>query len=125
MRNRLLTYTTMIVVLILTAGCNVTRSLPEGEYLLSRVSFEVDHSTPREERITPDRDDLEGYVRQSPNKRILGIDFYVWVYQHANPNKDNWWNNFKRKIGEEPVLLDTTLTEKSIQNLTTYLQTKG
>lgn len=125
MRNRLLTYTTMIVVLILTAGCNVTRSLPEGEYLLSRVSFEVDHSTPREERITPDRDDLEGYVRQSPNKRILGMDFYVWVYQHANPNKDNWWNNFKRKIGEEPVLLDTTLTEKSIQNLTTYLQTKG
>lgn len=125
MRIRLLTYIVTLVAVAFTVGCNVTRSLPEGEYLLSRVAFEPDRSVPREERITADRDNIEGYVRQSPNKRIFGIDFYVWWYQHANPEKDNWWNNFKRKIGEEPVLLDSTLTEKSIQNLTTYLQTKG
>lgn len=125
MRIRLLTYVVTLVAVAFTVGCNVTRSLPEGEYLLSRVAFEPDRSVPREERITADRDNIEGYVRQSPNKRIFGIDFYVWWYQHANPEKDNWWNNFKRKIGEEPVLLDSTLTAKSIQNLTTYLQTKG
>lgn len=107
------------------AACNVTRSLPEGEYLLSKVSFRDDKSTPRDERITVDRDDLESYVRQSPNKRILGIDFYVWVYEKANPNKDNWINNTMRKIGEEPVLLDSVLTDKSIQNLQTYLHTRG
>lgn len=111
--------------MFMLAACNVTRSLPEGEYLLSKVSFRDDKSTPRDERITVDRDDLESYVRQSPNKRILGIDFYVWVYEKANPNKDNWINNTMRKIGEEPVLLDSVLTDKSIQNLQTYLHTRG
>ena len=115
----------MCLAVLVVAACNVTRSLPEGEYLLSKVSFNDDKTTPRDERITADRDDLESYVRQSPNKRILGIDFYVWVYEMANPQKTNWWNNFKRKIGEEPVLLDTMLTNKSVQNLQTYLHTRG
>lgn len=115
----------LVVMAIVIASCSVTQSLPEGEYLLSKVKFHDDKSTPREERITPDRDNLEAYVRQSPNKRILGIDFYVWVYEKAKPEKTNWWNNFIRKIGEEPVLLDSTLTEKSIQNLSTYLHTRG
>ena len=125
MRNRWLIAVMFVVMVLTVASCNVTRSLPEGDYLLSRVKFEDDKTTPREERITPDRDDLEAYVRQSPNKRIFGIDFYVWVYQKANPEKTNWWNNFKRKIGEEPVLLDSALTQKSIQNLSTYLHTRG
>lgn len=115
----------IVAVALIVVACNVTRSLPEGSYLLSKVSFEEDKSAPREERITEDRDDLETYVRQSPNKRILGIDFYVWIYEKANPKKDNWWNNFKRKMGEEPVLLDTALTEKSVQNLQTYMHTRG
>ena len=111
--------------MVIIAGCSVTRDLPEGEYLVSKVKFVEDKSVPRDERITEDGDGLETYVRQSPNKRFLNIDFYVWIYQKANPEKDNWWNNLKRKIGEEPVLLDMDLTEKSITNLETYLRTKG
>lgn len=114
-----------LFALLLTAACNVTRSLPEGEYLLSKVTINEDKQTPREERITVDNDAIDTYVRQSPNKKILGVDFYVWVYERANPDKQNWWNDFKRKIGEEPVLLDMDLTEKSVQNLRTYLQTRG
>ena len=57
----------MVVVAVIVAACNVTRSLPEGSYLLSKVSFEEDRSTPRDERITDDRDVLETYVRPSPN----------------------------------------------------------
>ena len=110
---------------LLVVGCNVTRNLPEGEYLLSEVKFEEDKSVPRDQRITQSNDDIEAYVRQSPNKRFLGFDFYVWVYEKANPEKDNWWNNFKRKIGQEPVLLNMELTEKSLINLETYMRTKG
>ena len=109
----------------MTVGCNVTRSLSEGEYLVSNVKFEEDKSVPRDERITVNNDGIETYVRQSPNKRFLGFNFFVWVYEKANPEKDNWWNNLKRKIGEEPVILNMDLTEKSITNLETYLRTKG
>ena len=116
----------MLVAMVITiVSCSVTRDLPEGTYLLSSVRFEEDKSVPRDRRITVDKDGLDTYVRQSPNKKIFGLDFYVWVYEHANPEKHDWWNNFKRKIGEEPVLLDSALTVKSVQNLETYLQTRG
>ena len=125
MNSRMMRCVWLMLVVLFAIGCDVTRSLPEGSYLLSKVEFEEDKSTPREERITVDRDGIDIYVRQSPNKRILGMDFYVWVYEKANPDKDNWWNNFKRKIGEEPVILNMDLTEKSVRNLETYLRTRG
>ena len=115
----------LLLVVVCITACNVTRSIPDGEYLLSRVDIEADKSVATEERITEERDNLDIYVRQSPNKRILGFDFYVWVYQKANPNKTNWWNNFKRKVGQAPVLVDSMLTERSIINLETYLKERG
>ena len=125
MRSRILICVMSMLMAFLAIGCNVTRSLNEGEYLVSKVKFEDDRTVPRDQRITQDKDGIDVYVRQSPNKRFLGMDFYVWVYEKANPEKDNWWNNFKRKIGEEPVILNMDLTEKSITNLETYLRTKG
>lgn len=47
------------------------------------------------------------------------------LYEQANPGKQNWWNNWKRKIGQEPVLLDMSLTERSAQNLKVYMDTRG
>ena len=118
-------YIVVCLVAIFFAACNVTRNLPEGSYLLSRVVVEPDEATPRTERITEERDDIMKHVRQTPNKRFLGLNFYVWIYEHANPEKDNWWNNLKRKVGEEPVVLNMNLTEKSVQNLETYMRTRG
>ena len=125
MYRKILAYVVVVLMAVIAIGCNVTRSLSEGEYLVANVKFEEDKSTPRNQRITEDNDGLDVYVRQTPNKRFLGFNFYVWVYEKANPEKDNWWNNFKRKIGEEPVILNMDLTEKSITNLETYLRTKG
>ena len=114
----------MVVMLgILCSACSVTRKLSEGEYLLQRVKIEADKEAPRKERITATT--LEQYVRQTPNKRFLGTNFYVWAYNLANPQKHNWWNDFKRKVGEEPVLLDLSLTHKSAQNLQTYMDSRG
>ena len=62
----------------LCSACSVTRKIPEGQYLLQKVTIESDKSTPRKERITAA--DLEKYVRQTPNKRFLGTNFYVWLY---------------------------------------------
>ncbi len=107
----------------LCQACSVTRHIPDGEYLVQRVKIEDDKSTPRKERIPAS--ELEKYVRQSPNKRFLGTNFYVWMYEQANPAKDNWWNNWKRKIGQAPVLLDMSLTERSAQNLKVYMDSRG
>lgn len=82
---------------LLCSACSVTRHIPEGQYFLQKVKIEDDRSTPRKERITAS--DMEKYVRQTPNKRFLGTNFYVWLYEQADPAKDNRWNNWKRKIG--------------------------
>ena len=113
----------MVVGLALFAiSCSVTSSLTDNEYLLSKVDVKADKSVPRSERITIEK---ERYIRQLPNKRILGFYFHVWVYQNANHAKNERINKFMRKIGEPPVLMDTALTERSVQNLQTYLHTRG
>lgn len=113
---------------VLTAGllgssCSVTRHIPEGQYLLQRVRIESDRSVPRKERIPAE--ELEKYVRQTPNKRLLGTNFYVWLYEQADPAKQNGWNNWKRRVGEAPVLLDMDLTRKSAGNLKVYMDSRG
>lgn len=113
----------LCVLGILCSACSVTRHLSEGEYLVQQVKIRTDHTVPKSERITAA--ELEQYVRQTPNKHFLGTNFYVWAYNLANPAKDNWWNNFKRKVGEEPVLLDMGLTERSADNLKTYMNSRG
>ena len=105
------------------ASCSVTRKIPDGQYLVQKVRIEDDKSTPRKERIRAA--ELERYVRQSPNKRFLGLNVGVWLYEQANPDKHNWWNNWKRRIGQEPVLLDMDLTERSAKNLKVYMDSRG
>ena len=108
---------------VMLSACNVTRFLPSDAYLLQRVKIEEDKSAPRNERIKSD--EVTKYLRQKPNKHFLGTDFYVWIYLMANPNKDNWWNNLKRNMGEEPVLLSMRDTERSSSNLKLYLDSRG
>ncbi len=124
--RRWLTYLMMMVgAALVVVACDVTSMLPEGKYLLSKVTIEDDKSTHIDERITSEKDGIEYYVRQSPNKRILGMDFYVWVYQKIDTTKNNWWNRLKSQIGEEPVIYDQSLTDVSVKNISTYLKTRG
>ena len=112
-----------LLVGVLLSACNVTRHIPSDTYLLQRVKIVEDKSAPRDERIKSD--EVTKYLRQKPNKRFLGTDFYAWIYLMANPEKDNWWNNLKRKMGEEPVLLNMGDTERSASNLKLYLDSRG
>ncbi|MBO4935900.1 MAG: BamA/TamA family outer membrane protein [Alistipes sp.] len=112
-----------LVVGLLLSSCNVTRHIPSDAYLLQRVRIEEDKDAPRSERVKSD--EVTKYLRQKPNKRFLGTDFYAWIYLMANPEKDNWWNNLKRKMGEEPVLFNMRDTERSASNLKLYLDSRG
>ena len=112
-----------VVLGLAGSACSVTRQLPEGSYFLQKVRIEEDRSTPRSERITAS--ELGKYVRQTPNKRLLGTNFYVWLYGQADPAKENGWNNWKRRVGEAPVLFDLSQTERSVRNLKVYMDSKG
>ena len=110
------------VGLLLTA-CNVTRKLQPGEYYLQRVEIHPDKETPRNERIRVD--EFKKYLRQRPNKRLFGLNIYTGIYNLANPEKENGWNNFKRKLGEAPVIMEQALVERSANNFKNYMDSRG
>ena len=108
---------------LLASACSVTRYIPEGSYMLQRVKIVDDDQTPRRERIFAS--DLERYIRQTPNKTVLGLPVYVWLYEQADSAKHNRWNNWKRRIGEAPVLLDRSMMNRSVENLKIYMNSRG
>lgn len=107
------------------AACNVTRKIPDGEYLLTRNRVRIlrNDSIPKPDRVS--RADMEQFIKQTPNKRILGFDFYLWLYNLSDTAKNNWKNRWLRRIGEEPVLLDTSLVRRSVRDMDLYLQSVG
>ena len=110
----------LVTAIALLSGCGVTRRIPEGEYLLAKNIVEVDKSAPKNERVPAG--DIEEYIHQKPNKKILGINFGVWLYAQANPDKQDAWNNFLRRVGEEPVYFDYAQTVNSAKNIRTVLK---
>jgi len=74
------------------------------------------------------KDDLSDFLRQKPNKRVLGIvSFKVWFYESNQiKKKDNWFKRWLRtRMGEPPVMLDSTLMLGDAQQMLKHLYNKG
>ncbi len=107
----------IIFVMLLIFSCSSTRHVPEDKYLLNRSKIE---NTARD----IEKSELESYIRPRPNKRILGVKFYLGLYNLSGP-KDNWFNRWLRKIGEEPVIWNEFDIEKNKERVRLYLNNKG
>ena len=106
------------IIPFLLFSCNPVKRVPENDYLLYKSKIRIED---------PDlnKDDLKGYVRQKPNKRILGVRFHLGLYNLAKPGKEKGLSKWLKTIGEEPVLYDPYMTNKSVSQLKTYLNNKG
>jgi len=100
------------------ASCNPTKHIPQNEYLLKSVNLKIDNKS-----IT--KDQLRPYIRQRPNKKIVGVKFHLWLYNSSKPEKINGWNKWLRKNGEEPVIWQQNITDKSVVQLKLFLRNKG
>lgn len=66
------------------------------------------------------------YLRQSPNKKLLGISLLpVRIYCLSNPDKDNWWNRTLRSIGDPPVVYNADDARRSVLHLQQLMRNKG
>lgn len=93
--------------LMLFCSCSSKKYLSEGEYLLDKVSISV-NSTDVSTSV------LSGYVRQQPNSRWMStVKLPLGIYLLSNPNSNSGINKFIRKLGEAPVVYDSTLSERS------------
>ena len=110
----------LLVVLfyVLFFSCTPVKYVSEDEYLLDRYRIKVTEGKIKKE-------DLKNFIRQKPNKRILGVRFHLGLYNLSNKNKDKGISNWLRTIGEEPVIFDEFLASKSKEQLKSYLNNKG
>lgn len=123
MKNGRIKYLIVLFCGMLLVSCTSVRYLPPGKYMLTENKINIDKSAPKDERVSAS--EIDQYIRQNPAKKFLGMNIPVWIYNQANPTKNNWWNRTLRRIGNEPVLLDSTLTIQSDKNIKQYLNSRG
>ena len=129
-------------------GCSPTRKLADDEYLLIKNKVKNGNKE-------IDSDDLKSLIRQKPNRKIIGFfRFHLQVFNLVDREKvrvraqelerKNEKRNLRRvakgkdpkerrrsfgewlmEIGEEPTILDTSITVQSRRQLEIYLRSKG
>lgn len=99
-------------------SCNPTKYVPEGETLLANNHISVGKDGIKKSDLVP-------YIRQKPNKKIFGTRFHLGLYNLSNLNKEKWPHSWLRNIGEEPVIHDPAATEKSKEQIQSFVASKG
>ena len=108
----------IFILIVFFTSCNPTKYVPQGEYLLDSYEVRIDNK-----KI--DKEQLKGRIRQKPNKRIVGARFHLWLYNSSKLEKTNRWNEWLRKNGEEPVIWQQSINDKSVEQLGLFLKSKG
>lgn len=120
-----LKYLLVLGLAVLACSCSPTRRLERGQYLLTKNKVDEDKDAPRKERIKAA--DVDGYIQTEPNRRFLGTNLYLQLYNMAHPDtaRKNWWNRTLRRLGDEPVLLDSAAVRRSADLIHDYVQYSG
>ncbi len=146
-------YYSAILSVILYA-CNVTKKVPDGEYLLTKNKFEYTDG-----KILGD--ELPDLVAQKPNKKtLMVVPLGLMFYNAANPKYDTilkeymtypsemrnqklrdslfvkynhpeyvgknlFWNRFFHTVGNAPVILSDAKTKQSAKSINNRLINRG
>ena len=116
--RRTIPYITILIVSIILYSCSATKYVPDNEYLLNNNKLETGEGE-------YNKRELNNYIKQNPNKKIIFWKFYLSLYNLSSPKKDNGFNNWLRRIGEPPVIYDESQVMKSAEQLTLYMRNKG
>lgn len=117
----------MLTLALITASCNTTRHLRDGQYLLRKntISLKTDKGITRRGEL---KDNLERLVAQKTNTYALSVFPYkIWFYnlRYNKYAKDTSNFQFKIKTVERPVVYDSTLRKRSAANMKSYLFNQG
>ena len=108
-----------IIVLISFCSCSTTKVIPDGDSRLRSNKIIVNG----DQRINVST--LVPYLKQKPNNSIfLGFNPFMSIYNWG-AGRDNWWGRFTRRIGQSPVVFDSSLVYSSEKNLFNHLTYEG
>lgn len=108
-----------VSILFLLASCSSTKYVGNGEYLLDKVEIVSDNKSYKSS-------DLRPYLRQQANFKVFGLmKWQLYVYDWSGRNEKKWLNKQLRRMGEAPVIMDTTLVYQSADELKRFFINKG
>ena len=108
-----------LLVYLSFTGCSVNRFIPEDEYMLNHVSIRSDKN---ELKTAP----LTGYVGQHPNSKWFSLaKVPLHIYSLSGRDSTKRINRFLRRLGEPPVIYDSTLSQKTRLNIQNAVQNMG
>ncbi|NDV69669.1 BamA/TamA family outer membrane protein [Dysgonomonas sp. 25] len=100
-------------------SCSSTKFVPEGEYLLSEANIKTKNKS-------LSTIELESYIKQKPNYRTFRLfKLPLGIYNLSGQDSTRWWNRALRSAGEPPVIFDSTMIERSEEDLTRVMVNKG
>lgn len=114
------------VVLLLTLilqACNLPKLARKEGPILYDNAIKIEGSREAKMLIT----DLDGYVKQQPNKKLLGLT-RVGLRSYKIGSRwpqSRWGVIFQQKLGEPPVVVDSALILASITGMKNYMRTQG
>lgn len=106
---------------MLIVGCKPTRFLSEGEYLLKKNKIKVEGGN-------VDKKELSLYYKQKSNRRLLFMFYprlYAYNFSKLGKKERKWKNWLKNSVGEEPVVFDSALMERTNLQFKKFLKNKS
>lgn len=121
MRNRLkIQYFFWCIMLLLFSACNVTKFVPQGEYLLNDVKVKVEGTK------DVSSSDLMKYIQQKQNTEILGFwKLQLGIYNTAPLDSTKRTSKMARRVGEAPVVFSSEMAAMSMNQLRRAMENKG
>lgn len=116
--QRRIPYLLFIIISVLFFSCRATKYVPEEEYLLNNYKIETEDED-------FEKKELNQYIKQKANKKIIFWRFYLSLYNLSSPDKQNGFNNWLRRIGEPPAVYDEGLMKQSTEQLSLHMRNKG
>lgn len=117
---RKIRYLFWIGMMLSFLGCNTTKFVPQGEYLLNKANIKVEDN--KDVAVSS----LKNYLQQKQNTEILGFwKLQLGIYNTSPLDTTKWVSRNARKIGEAPVIYSPELTDRSIAQLHKAMQNKG
>lgn len=112
-KPRLLLLLSFVCLLLATSSCVSSKKVQRDGYILDRNKIKTDNKDLNIE-------ELEGFIQQKPNRRVLGIfRLSTFFYERFKPK----W--IKESLGKKPVILDTVAIHTSMREMKLYLAAKG
>jgi len=94
-------------------SCSVTKNIPEGQYLLDKISLKSDSTEVSGTQLLD-------FIKQKPNDSKFGLMIYNSVR-----NDSNWFKRTIRKLGEPPVIYNQNSVNQSLTELSIEIKNLG